>query len=59
MQTVEFKFKLNDKLETPFNELAIIQGLFFDDSGNQYLCRTKTGDVWMKESELNALPTNP
>jgi hypothetical protein len=52
---LEFKFTLDEKVTTNFDKKGIIVGLFYDESGKQYLVRTEKGDSWHKEKHLNQL----
>lgn len=54
MLTIDYKFVLDQKVVTPFDETGIISMLGFDEAGNQYHVKTKSNACWFKENELKA-----
>ena len=52
--TVTFKFELDQRVITPFEEKGIVSCLGFDDGGNQYYVKTKSESQWFKEKELKS-----
>ena len=52
MKEIKFEFDIDLRVVTEFHQPGIIVALFFDESGRQYLVRTKEGDVWHKEKDL-------
>ena len=54
MFTVDYKFTMDQKVTTPFDETGIISMLGFDEAGNQYYVKTKADSKWFKEKELDA-----
>lgn len=52
MTKVEFKFDLDDKVETLIGDKGIIHALGYDERGTQYDVVTKHGEAWYKEKEL-------
>lgn len=53
---VKFKFKLEQKVITPFDEKGIISMLGYDDGGNTYYVKTNMNSQWFKEKELKLSP---
>ena len=49
---VEFKYELEQKLTTPFDDVGIVQSRAQDDGGIKYYLQTKLKGCWYKESEL-------
>lgn len=52
MFTVDYKFTLDQRVITPFNEMGIISMLGFDEAGNQYYVKGKSESNWFKEKDL-------
>lgn len=50
---VRFKYEIEQRVTTCFQQLGIIIGLLYDLGGNQYLVRTKQGDNWFLENQLD------
>lgn len=53
MFTVNFKFKIDQRVITSFDEKGIVTMLGFDDGGQQYYVKTKPDSQWFKEKELS------
>lgn len=49
---VEFKFELNQRVETPFGEKGIVRMMGIDDGGKKYFVLMKNNENWFQESEL-------
>jgi len=49
---VTFKYELEQKVTTPFDEIGIITMLAVDENGLLCYCKTAGGGNWFKESEL-------
>ena len=52
MKVVEFKFDMDQKVETPFGDIGIVTMLGFDEAGNRYFIQTAKQSVWFKEDQL-------
>ncbi len=52
--TINFKFEMDQKVKTPFED-GIIEMLGYDDGGVKYYVTTKSNGAWYKEKELNAI----
>lgn len=50
--SVDFKFILDQRVFTTFNEEGIVVMLGVDDGGKQYHVKTKLDSQWYKEKEL-------
>lgn len=53
MRTVEYKYDLDEKVSTPFDQVGIVTMLGFDEGGNQYYVKTANTGSWFKESQLS------
>ena len=51
---VEFKFNIDQRVVTPFEEVGIVEMLGVDDGGNKYFVITPTNSVWFKEEKLKS-----
>lgn len=52
MTRVEFKFMLNQRVETPFGEQGMIQMMGIDDGGKKCFVITSCNETWFNEAEL-------
>jgi len=50
-----FKFSLDERVKTLFEELGVISMLGFDESGNVYYVKTKDKEGWYKEKHLSLI----
>jgi hypothetical protein len=50
----KFEFKLQQRVTTPFGDLAIVKTCAVDDGGINYYCTTQAGGNWFREAELTA-----
>lgn len=55
MKTIEYKFDMDQKVDTPFGR-GFITMLGHDESGNRYVVQTKEGSDWYKEDKLSPAP---
>lgn len=55
MKTVEYVYKIDQKVKTPFGDVGIVSMLGFDDGGNQYFVKTATDGQWYKEKQLSPI----
>jgi hypothetical protein len=53
MTTVEYKFDIDQKVNTPFG-LGIITMLGYDEGGAKYYVVTGSNSAWLKEALLEA-----
>lgn len=51
--TVEFKYKLDQGVNTPFGDKGIVAMLAFDGGGKTYYVKTSNIESWYKEEELS------
>lgn len=49
---VEFKFEVDQRVATPFDDKGIVVMCAIDDGGTRYFVKTSTGGNWFKETEL-------
>ena len=49
---IEFKYKIDQKIVTPFNKVGLISMLGFDESGVRYYVTTEKNSAWFKEGLL-------
>lgn len=52
MKTVNFKYDVDQKVFTPFDEKGIITMLGYDEAGQQYYVKTANNNSWFKEDAL-------
>lgn len=57
MQTIEFKYNLDDMVTTLFGDVGIISMLGADEAGKQYYVKTKQSAGWFKETQLSMAAT--
>jgi len=49
---VDYKFDLDQKIETCFGTIGVIDMLGFNESGKLYYVKTATNSDWLKEQDL-------
>lgn len=49
---VNFKFKIDDRVLTPFGANGIICMLGYDDGGVQYYIKAEKDSSWFKEKDI-------
>ncbi len=54
---IEFTYKLDQRIITPFGKEGIITMLGFDEGGKMYYVKTEISSNWHKEGELSYIPT--
>ena len=54
MEKVEFKFTIDQRVTTPFDDEGIIVMLGFDDGGKCYFVKSAKDSKWFKEKELTS-----
>lgn len=52
MTDVTYRFKMDQRVVTPFGDSGIITMLGYDDGGVQYYVTTKVKGGWFKECDL-------
>ena len=52
MTDVTYRFKMDQRVVTPFGDPGIIKMLGYDDGDIQYFVNAKTKGSWFKECEL-------
>lgn len=50
--TVNFKFVVDQRVTTPFDEKGIVAMMAYDDGGILYYVKSKSSSNWFKEKEL-------
>jgi len=51
--TVNFKFVVDQRVTTPFDEKGIVTMMAYDDGGILYHVKSKSSSNWFKENELS------